>query len=122
MSDFETMAFIDKAELVAEQIKSMTLDQLIEIWNDEIADHYCRSLEIHRMNDSDWWGWLMNDLGAEDFITNLFESELNDWFFPNDSYFFYDSESGLFHSFNSKEDLLDSFINCFIDLLMDSDE
>lgn len=123
MKDSETLAFIEYAERVAERVKAMSVGDLISIWNTQVADHYCRGLEIHRMNDFEWWGYLANDLGAADLIERLFESELNDWFMPNDLYFYLNEEEGLFHSFTDKEDIFDALdITCFIDILMESEE
>ena len=123
MKDSETLAFIEYAERVAERVKAMPLEDLISIWNNQVADHYCRCIEVHRVNDFEWWGWLANELGAADLVERLFESELNDWFMPNDLYFYYDDESNLFHSFTDKDDIFDALdITCFIDILMESKE
>lgn len=122
MKDLETRAFIANAERVAERVKAMSLDELITMWNDNIADHYCRTLEIYPIKDTERWEWMADELGVADMVERLFESELNEWFFPDHTYFFYDSDEDLFHSFSTKEDLLDSFITCFIDYLLDSEE
>lgn len=119
IKDSETLAFIEYAERVAERVKAMPLEDLISIWNTQVADHYCRGLEIHRVNDFEWWGYLANDLGAADLVERLFESELNDWFMPNDLYFYYDDESNLFYSFTDKEDIFNALdIAVFIETLM----
>lgn len=119
MNDFETMAFINDAERVAERVKAMSVGDLISIWNERVADHYCRGLEIHKVNDFEWWEWLANELGAADLIERLFESELNDWFFPNDLYFYYNDEEGLFHSFTDEENIFDALdLAVFVETLM----
>lgn len=119
MNDFDTLAFIEDAERVAERVKAMTTEELIRLWNGHVADHYCRGLEIHRLNDFEWWGYLANDLGAADLIERLFESELNDWFSPNDLYFYFNEEEGLFHSFTDKENIFDALdIAVFVEILM----
>lgn len=119
MNDLETMAFIKDAEQVAERVKAMGVDQLIDLWNERVADHYCRCIEVHRMNDFEWWGWLANELEPAELIERLFESELNDWFMPNDLYFYYNAEEGLFHSFTDKDDIFEALdINVFIETLM----
>jgi hypothetical protein len=108
MNDFETLALIADAERVAERVKAMGVDQIIALWNERVADHYCRCIEVHSMNDFEWWGWLANELGAAEMVERLFESELNDWFMPNDLYFYYNDEEGLFHSFTDEENIFDA--------------
>lgn len=119
MNDFETLAFIADAERVAERVKAMGVDQIIALWNERVADYYCRCIEVHRMNDFEWWGWLANELGAADLVERLFESELNDWFMPNDLYFYYNDEEGLFHSFTDEGNIFDDLdLAVFIETLM----
>lgn len=120
MNDLETRAFIEDAERVAERVRAMGVDQLIDLWNERVADHYCRCIEVHRMNDREWWGWLANELTPAELIERLFESELNDWFMPNDLYFYYNDEEGLFHSFTDKDDIFDALdILVFMEMLYD---
>lgn len=119
MNDFDTLAFIADAERVAERVKALPVGDLISLWNERVADHYCRCIEVHRMNDFDWWGWLANELTPAELVERLFESELNDWFMPNDLYFYYNDEEGIFHSFSDEEDIFDALdINVFIETLM----
>ena len=119
MNDLETRAFIEDAERVAERVGAMGVDQLIDLWNERVADHYCRCIEVHRMNDREWWGWLANELEPAELVERLFESELNDWFMPNDLYFYYNDEEGLFHSFTDKDDIFDALdLAVFVETLM----
>lgn len=119
MNDLEIRAFIEDAERVAERVRAMSVGDLISTWNERVADHYCRCIEVHRMNDFEWWGWLANELGAAEMVERLFESELNDWFMPNDLYFYYNDEEGIFHSFSDEENIFDALdINVFIETLM----
>lgn len=123
MNDFETMAFVDRAEQMAERVQAMTLEELVQIWNAHEPDLQDRFSLIVPMNDFKHWETLMDDLDAAKFIGNLFYSQRMKYFSPSDAYFYFDSTCDNFISFADAEDLLNHIgITYFVERLLDAEE
>lgn len=93
----------EQAEII---LDGMSLDECIKMWNESGADHYCRSREIHEVDEDDWWDYLSNELGTRCFIENLLESRADDFFTHYDRFFFYDDNDCRFYSFDTKDGLM----------------
>ena len=120
----EMDALIATAERIAEQLRAMPLDELIDLWNDKVADHYSRSLEVYEMNDHGWWGCLADEIGTDGLAEAVANGTELGFFNPNDRYFFYDADQEEMHSFNGKEDVFDKAFDIvvLIEVLMNEEE
>lgn len=124
MNSNETDKLIATAESIAEQLRAMSLNDLIDLWNDKVADHYSRSLEVHEMNDHGWWGWLADEVGTDELADAVANGKELGFYHPNDRYFFYDADQEEMHSFNSKEDVFRKGFDIvtLIEVLMNEEE
>lgn len=120
----EMDALIATAERIAEQLRAMPLNELIDLWNSEVADHYSRSLEVHEMNDHGWWGWLADEVGTDELADAVANGKELGFYDPNDRYFFYYADQEEMHSFNGKEDVFSKAFDILvlIDVLMNEED
>ena len=94
-------------ELEAKEIlRGMTFEECMEMWNEGAADHYMRAYEIHEIDDSEWWEWLMKEAGGWDFVHDLLSS--GESFNLTDRFFFHDTEGGMFISFSTKQEFIEA--------------
>ena len=105
-----------------EVLRKMSLQECIEMWNDSVADHYCRAYEIHEMhNDDEWWDYLAKEIGAYQMIRQLLES--GESFNLTDKWFFYDQEEEVFKSFSTKQELMElGAEESFIEIIYNREE
>ena len=99
------------------KIEQMSLEDLIELWNDVVANTEDCMLEIHEMKDDSWWNELFrkNSKACRMLVCDLLYSVD---FCLNDKYFFYDDNECYFESFSTKERLLDTNMDFFVELLV----
>lgn len=104
-------------ERTIEQVRAMSLQELINLWNENATDHYCRYVEMHPMSDEEWWDVLARELGT----WNLIQAMHNacEHFNTSDKYFFYEEFNGYLISFSTSQELLEEVgEDTFVELLM----
>lgn len=104
---------VEKAQKILDR---MSYEECIKMWNDNAADHWCRTYEIHSMDENDWWVYLIEELEGRYFAADMRNSVHFDY---EDNSFFYDADDEQFKSFSTKEDMLyvcseDFFIECLM--------
>lgn len=102
-------------EQAIEILYGMSLEDCIKMWNDSATDMYRRSAAIHEMEDSDWWSYLSNELGAYNLIQSILDSSSMEDFDKRDGYFLYDEDTDIFYSFNDKDKMIEIFGEWFIE-------
>lgn len=105
-----------------EVLRKMSLQECIEMWNDSVADHYCRAYEIHEMhNDNERWDYLAKEIGAYQMVRQLLES--GESFNLTDRWFFYDQEEEVFKSFSTKQEFMElGAEESFIEIIYNREE
>lgn len=87
-------------------LRKMSIQECIEMWNKDAADHNCRVYEIHEMHsDNNWWDYLAKEVGCYQFLRNLLES--GELFNLTDKWFFYVQDESVVYSFSTKQELLE---------------
>lgn len=104
-----------KKEQAESRLAGMSLEDCIKMWNKEGADMYCRSAEIHEVDEEKWWDYLSEELGAYYLATNLLSSRADGHFTHYDRFFFYDENDCTFHSFDDKKGLVKVLGEWFIE-------
>lgn len=100
-----------------EKVEQMSLEDLIKLWNDVVANTEDYMHAIHEMKDDSWWNELFrkNSKACRMLVYDLFYSVD---FSLNDKYFFYDDNECYFESFSTKERLLDMNMDFFVEVLV----
>ena len=100
---------VQDAELI---LKSMTLQECIEMWN-ESTDQFHQLSKMQPMENEEWWNHLAKELGAWNLIHFVWNSgeDFND----SDKYFVYIEDGCGFFSFSTKQELMGSMKDFFID-------
>lgn len=93
-------------------IKSMTLQECIDMWN-ESTDQFHQLSKMQPMDDEKWWNHLAKELGAWDLMHFVWNSgeDFND----TDMYFVYIEDGCTFFSFSTKQELMELMGDFFID-------
>jgi hypothetical protein len=104
-----------KREHARARLNNMSLEDCIKMWNEEGADMYNRSAEIHEVDEEKWWDYLSEELGAYYLATNLLSSRADGHFTHYDRFFFYDENDCTFHSFDDKKGLVKVLGEWFIE-------
>lgn len=102
------------------RIEQMSLEDLIKLWNDVVANTEDYMHAIHEMKDDAWWNELFrkNAKACRMLVCDLFYSiDFN----INDKYFFYDDNECYFESFSTKELLLERNMDFFVEVLVRRD-
>ena len=95
----------------------MSLQDLINLWNESATDHYCRYVEMHPMSDVEWWDVLARELGTWNLIQAMHNA--SEHFNTSDKYFFYEEFNGYLISFSTSQELLEEVgEDFFVELLM----
>lgn len=117
----KTEGEIKKAQAES-RLAGMSLEDCINMWNEEGADMYRRCVEIHEVDEDEWWEYLSKELGARHFADRLLDSRADDMFCQYDRYFFYDDNDCTFHSFDDKKGLVKLLGEWFIEELINKIE
>lgn len=96
---------MSRHEQVHEQVRRMTLNECMDMWNKSACDHNCRHMQMRKMSDLEWWNTLSNELGAWDLLNVVLHSY--EHFNNSDMYFFYDKDNWQMVSFSTKQDLFE---------------
>jgi hypothetical protein len=105
-------------EQAKEILDGMSLEDCIKMWNDNAADMYQRSTEIHENEDDGWWTWLSNELGAYYLVGDIAKSIKERKYCHYDQYFFYDENECYFYSFDDKKEMMKITEGWFIEELI----
>jgi hypothetical protein len=100
-----------------EKVEQMSLEDLIKLWNDVVANTEDYMHAIHEMKDDSWWNELFrkNAKACRMLVRDLYDST---GFYISDKYFFYDDNECYFESFSTKERLLDKNKSFFVEVIM----
>ena len=102
----------------------MTIEELIDLWNEEMFSRRDFLSAVHPMSDSSWWNELFrrNINFCWSMVNHLLGS--GDTFNLSDTWFFWDEDSGCFCSFSTKEKWLGKITNedFFITILLKKHE
>lgn len=104
-------------EEVNGMVDRMSLDELIKLWNDVVADSEDYMQAIHEMKDDSWWNELFrrNASMCRMMVRDLLYSvDFN----IEDRYFFYDDNECYFESFTTKEQLVSNNRDFFVEILV----
>lgn len=83
----------------------MTLEECIDLWNEYATDQFNQLVEIHPMEDEDWWNHLAKEMGAWDLMHFVWNS--GERFNDSDLYFAYLEDYCEFVSFSTKQELVE---------------
>jgi hypothetical protein len=107
-------------EQAKEILNGMSLEDCIKMWNDNAVESYCRAIEIHEMDDENWWNWLTKELGGFWLMDFLLRSEST--FNRRDMFFFYDENVNEFYSFDNKEEMFEIIGEWFIEEIINRED
>ena len=100
-----------------EKVEQMSLEDLITLWNDVVANTEDYMHAIHEMKDDSWWNELFrkNINMCRMLVCDLLYSvDFN----IEDRYFFYDDNECFFASFTTKEQLIGLEGDFFVEVIM----
>lgn len=100
-----------------EKVEQMSLEDLITLWNDVVANTEDYMHAIHEMKDDSWWNELFRkniNICRMLVCDLLYSVEFN----INDKFFFYDDNECFFASFTTKEQLIGLECDFFVEVIM----
>lgn len=88
-----------------DKFANMTMQECIDLWNEYATDQFHQLVEIHPMEDENWWNHLAKELGAWDLMHFVWNSgeDFND----SDMYFAYLDDVCHFISFSTKQEFVE---------------
>lgn len=91
-----------------EILRGMTLQDMIDLWNEDCRLHGTYLSTVHSMGDLEWWNELFRR--NIDFCWSMVNHLLGsgETFNLSDKWFFWDEDTGCFCSFSTKQEWLES--------------
>lgn len=95
-------------EEAKEILRGMTLQEMIDLWNEDCRLHGMHLSTVHPMGELEWWNELFRR--NIDFCWNMVNHLLGsgETFNLTDKWFFWDEDTGCFCSFSTKQEWLES--------------
>lgn len=99
-------------------LRGKTLQELIDLWNEDCRSHGMFMSTAHKMSDNSWWNELFRkNSSAWHLINDLLGS--GEQFNTSDMWFFWDEETCSFTSFSTAQELLETpYEELFIKLII----
>lgn len=95
-------------EHAKEILRGMTLQDMIDLWNEDCRLHGTHLSTVHPMGDLEWWNELFrrNIDFCWSMVNHLLRS--GETFNLSDKWFFWDEDTGCFCSFSTKQEWLET--------------